>query len=83
VSASKTAVYLDEALVRRLRERAADRGQSPDEVIEEALRRHLGEDVWDEVWRANPDPLPENEALAGAYRELDAVRADRRRAGRQ
>jgi hypothetical protein len=24
-----------------------------------------------------------NEALAGAYRELDAVRADRRRAGRE
>jgi Arc/MetJ-type ribon-helix-helix transcriptional regulator len=77
MSASKTAVYLDEALVRRLRERAVERGQSPDEVIEEALRRHLGEDVWEEVWRANPDPLPEDEALERAYRELDAVRADR------
>jgi predicted transcriptional regulator len=78
MSASKTAVYLDEALVRRLRECALERGHSPDEVIEEALRRHLGEDVWEEVWRANPDPLPEDEALEGAYRELDAVRADRR-----
>jgi Arc/MetJ-type ribon-helix-helix transcriptional regulator len=77
MSASKTAVYLDEALVHRLRERAVERGQSPDEVIEEALRRHLGEDVWEEVWRANPDPLPEDEALERAYRELDAVRADR------
>ena len=77
MSASKTAVYLDEALVRRLGERAVERGQSPDEVIEEALRRHLGEDVWEEVWRANPDPLPEDEALERAYREFDAVRADR------
>lgn len=82
MSTPKTAVYLDEVLVRRLRERAAEQGQEPDEVIEEALRRHLGEDVWEQVWRTNPDPLPEDEALEGAYRELDAVRADRRRAER-
>lgn len=82
MSASKTAVDLDAALVSRLRERAGEQGRSPDEVIEEALRRHLGDDVCDEVWRATPDPLPEDEALAGADRQLDAVRAEGRRAKR-
>lgn len=82
MSASKTAVYLDEALVSRLRERAVEQGQSPDEVIEEALGRHLGDDVWDEVWRATPDPVSEDDALAGADRQLDAVRVEGRRAER-
>lgn len=69
-------MYLDEALWRRVQERAAEQGQDPREVIEDAVRRYL-DDVWEMVWRTNRDPLPENEALRLAYRELGAVRQRR------
>lgn len=75
----KTTVYLDEGLLRQAKVAAARAGQHDYEVIEAALRRYLGFEVVDRVWARNAaEPLDPDEALALAYEELDAIRAERR-----
>jgi hypothetical protein len=77
----KTTVYLDEGLLRQTKVAAARAGKREYEVIEAALQQYLGLDVLDRVWARNAaDPLDPDEALALAYKELDAFRAERDRA---
>jgi hypothetical protein len=46
-------------------------------VVEEALRRYLGLEVVDQVWsRSAENALDPDEALAFAYAELRAARAE-------
>ncbi|MGH9102016.1 MAG: hypothetical protein ACRDYD_03385 [Acidimicrobiales bacterium] len=80
----ETTVHVDGALLDAAR-RAADRaGLTEDDVIEDALRRHLAgrlPSVTEEVWARNfPGALSADEALGLAYEELHAVRAQRRKA---
>jgi hypothetical protein len=73
-------VELDDGVLRATRAYAAQKGKSESEVIEEALREHLGFDLVERVQeRAN---LSEEEALTLAYEELHAMRAERRERAR-
>jgi len=76
----KTTVYLDEGLLRKTKVVAARTGKREYEVIEAALQKYLGLDVLDRVWARNATiPLDPDEALALAYEELHAFRAERDR----
>jgi hypothetical protein len=73
-------VELDDGVLRATRAYAAQKGKSESEVIEEALREHLGFDLVERIQeRAN---LSEEEALTLAYEELHAMRAERRERAR-
>ena len=77
VAKQKTTLYLDEEVLRRTAAAAAGSGRDESEVVEDALRRYLGLEV-DQVWARNAESaLGPDEALALAYAELDAFRAER------
>jgi Ribbon-helix-helix protein, copG family len=68
----KTTVYVDEELLRGIKVMAARTDRSDSEV-ETAIRRYLGLEVLTRIWAERGD-LAEDEALALAYEEIDAVR---------
>jgi hypothetical protein len=75
----KTTVYLEDNLLRQAKVAAARAGKHDYEVIEAALRRYLGLEVADRVWARNAaSPLDPDKALALAYAELEAMRAERK-----
>lgn len=78
----RTEVELDEVVIRQAQAAADRTGQSRDAVIEEALRRQLAGQSHDDVLRQlrSRDNLSAEEALALAYHERDAARAERRQA---
>lgn len=74
----KTTLYVDEEVLRAARVYAARRDLRDSEVIEAALRRFLGLELFDSVWARNADRSPDDaEALASS--ELAAARRERRR----
>lgn len=75
---SKVTVYLDPEVLRAARVHAARTGKRDSDVVEEALREHLGLDVIDSI-RAKSD-LDEDAAMQLAYEELHAMRRERREA---
>ena len=75
----RTTVTIDEAVLRAARVAAARRGKRDSEVIEEALREHLGWSLLDEVW-AKAD-LDEEEAMEIALEAQREAREELRRAG--
>jgi hypothetical protein len=58
---ARTAVTLDERVLRAVRAKAARTGRRDSEVIEEALRRDLGIDLLGRVWESAD--LGEDEAM--------------------
>ena len=68
----KTTVYLDEELWRAAKAVAARSGRRDYQVLEEALRRYLGLESMEVIWRRTD--LSEDEALALAYQEVHAAR---------
>lgn len=78
-------VELEEDVIMAARAEASRKGQSEAAVIEQALREHLsaGSSVAERVWARNQaDALSEDEALALAYDELDAMRRERGDSGK-
>ena len=73
----KLTVYLDPEVARAAKVRAARLDKRDSEVIEEALRAHLGIAALDEAQRLST--LGEDEALEVANAELHAARHARRR----
>jgi predicted transcriptional regulator len=71
---TRTTVTLDEDLLRAVKVRAARTGRGDSQVIEEAIRSHLGLDVIERLW-AKAD-LSEAEAMDLA---LEAQHKSRRR----
>ncbi len=71
---TRTTLTIDEAVLRAVKVRAARTGKGDSEVIEEALRAHLGIDLLDRLWKCND--LGEEEAVALA---VEAQHASRRR----
>ena len=63
----KTTVYLDEELLRATRVTAARSGKRDSQVVEEALRAHLGLELFERV--GGRSHLSEAEALALADEE--------------
>jgi hypothetical protein len=72
----KTTLYLDDELLQAAADLAARSGRQESDVIEEALRRYLGLESIVRRIQARGD-LDEDESLAVAYNELDALRAKR------
>ncbi len=71
---TRTTLTIDEDVLRAVKVRAARTGKGDGEVIEEALRQHLGLDLLDRLWARND--LGEHEAMSLA---VEAQHASRRR----
>ena len=78
----KTQVQLDEQVLELVEQRATATGRDRDQVIEEALRRQFADDQLTDVLAAvrERSDLTDEQALELAYRELRAMRAERRAA---
>ena len=76
----KVTFYLPEDVLRAARVRAARADRRDSDIVEEALRLYLGFDVVDRVW-ARSD-LGEDEAMELAVSETQALRDEKRAAGR-
>lgn len=76
MSRIKATVYLDPEVLRATRIRAARTGKRDSDVVEEALREHLGLAVVERM-RSGSD-LDPDEAMRVAYEELHAMRRERR-----
>jgi hypothetical protein len=72
----KTTVYLDDDLLRAAKVYAARKDLRDSDVIESALRKYLGLDLFEPVWSRNTD-LDPDDALRVAHDELAAARAER------
>ena len=73
---AKATIYLDPDVLRATRIRATRTGRRDSDVVEEALREHLGLAATDRIRaQANVD---EDAALRLAHEELHAKRRDRR-----
>ena len=68
----KTTVYLEDDLLRALKVAAVRSGQREYQVVEQALRAHLGMELLDKV--GSRSSLAEKEAMALAYGELHRSR---------
>jgi hypothetical protein len=71
----KTTIYVDEDLLRGAKILAARSGKKDYEVLEDALRSHLGVEVLDAV--RSRSELTEDQALELAYEALDGTRPSR------
>lgn len=68
----KTTIYVDDAVLRALKIAAARSGQHDYEVVEQALRAHLGMDLLQRAGAGSN--LNEKDALNLAYQELHVSR---------
>lgn len=78
MSPTDATVELDEDLAREVAQRAAARGEPPEQLVAEVLRRHFLLEVFERIWARNPHELTEDQAFTLANEELDAMRAERR-----
>ena len=76
MSKMRTTLTIDGAVLRAVKVRAARTGKGDSEVIEEALRKHLGLDLLDRLWERND--MGEQEAVALAVEAQHATRRRRR-----
>lgn len=70
-------MHLDGDLAREVADRAARRGEPPEQLVSEVLRRHFLLEVFEQIWVRGDSQLSENEALTLASAELGAMRAER------
>lgn len=72
----RTTLTIEEELLRSVKVRAARTGKRDGEVIEEAVKSHLGLDVLERAWAAND--MDEDEAMELALEAQREVRQERR-----
>jgi putative PIN family toxin of toxin-antitoxin system len=72
----RTTLTIDEEVLRAVKVRAARMGKGDSELIEEALRQHLGLDLVERLWARNQ--LPEDEAMQLAVEAQHSTRRRRR-----
>lgn len=72
-------MLVDEDLLTAVKVAAARSHRREYEVVEEALRRHLGlQETLEKIWAGlGGKAVPEQEGLALAYEQLDAARQER------
>jgi Arc/MetJ family transcription regulator len=76
VAKVRTTLTIDDEVLRAVKVRAARAGKGDSEVIEEALRRELGFDLLDRLWKR--DDLGEQQALELAVEAQHKTRTRRR-----
>jgi hypothetical protein len=74
MSKTRTTLTIDAGVLRAVKVRAARTGKGDSEVIEEAVRAHLGLDLLDRLWERND--MGEQQAVELA---VEAQHATRRR----
>jgi Ribbon-helix-helix protein, copG family len=72
----RTTLTIDEDVLRAVKVRAARTGKGDSQVIEEALRRELGLDLLERLWKR--DDIGEDEALALGVEAQHKTRPHRR-----
>ncbi len=77
MSKTRTTLTIDKEVLRAVKVRAARTGKGDSEVIEEAVRAHLGLDLLDRLWGRNN--MGEQEAVELAVQAQHATRGRRRR----
>jgi metal-responsive CopG/Arc/MetJ family transcriptional regulator len=75
MSKTRTTLTIDEAVLRAVKVRAARTGKGDSEVIEEAVRAHLGLDLLDRLWKRSE--MGEEEAATLAVEAQHATRSRR------
>lgn len=73
---ARTTLTIDAEVLRAVKVRAARTGKADGEVIEEALRQHLGLELLDRLWARND--MTEGDATALAVEAQHATRRRRR-----
>ena len=73
---TRTTLTIDDGVLRAVKVRAARTGKGDSEVIEEAVRAHLGLDLLDRLWQRND--MNEDDAVALAVEAQHAARRRRR-----
>ena len=76
MSKTRTTLTIDEAVLRAVKIRAARSGKGDSEVIEDALRRELGLDLLDKLWKRGD--LDEGQAIELAVEAQHATRRAKR-----
>jgi hypothetical protein len=76
VAKVRTTLTIDEDVLRWVKVRAARMGKGDSQVIEESLRRDLGLDLLEQLWKRNQ--LGEDEAAELAVEAQHATRRRRR-----
>ena len=76
MSKTRTTLTIDEAVLRAVKIRAARTGKGDSEVIEDALRRALGLDLLDKLWKRGD--LDEGQAIELAVEAQHATRRAKR-----
>jgi hypothetical protein len=76
VAKARTTIAIDEEVLRALRVRGARTGKADSEVIEGALRRELGFDLLERLWKDSS--LGEDEATSLAVEAQHRTRRQRR-----
>lgn len=61
---TRTTLTIDEHVLRAVKVRAARTGKRESDVIEEAIRKDLGLDLFERLWSRNEMPEPEAMDLA-------------------
>jgi Ribbon-helix-helix protein, copG family len=74
---ARTTLTIDAEVLRAVKVKAARSGKGDSEVIEEALRRDLGMDLLERLWKNNE--MSEEEATALAVEAQHASRRRRKR----
>ncbi len=72
---TRTTLTIDEEVLRAVKVRAARTGRGDGDVIEEALRHHLGLDLLDRLWARND--VSEDVAMSLAVEAQHATRRER------
>jgi Ribbon-helix-helix protein, copG family len=73
---ARTTLTIDEEVLRAVKVRAARTGRGDSEVIEDAIRRDLGLDLFDRLWARND--LPADQAVELAVEAQHATRRPKR-----
>jgi Arc/MetJ family transcription regulator len=76
MSKTRTTLTIDETVLRAVKIRAARTGKGDSEVIEDALRRELGLDLLDKLWKRGD--LGEGQAIELAVEAQHATRRAKR-----
>ncbi len=75
MSKTRTTLTIDEGVLRAVKVRGARTGKGDSEVIEEAVRAHLGLDLLDRLWERND--MGEQQAVELAVEAQHATRQHR------
>ena len=69
---TRTTLTIDEEVLKAVKVRAARTGKGESEVIEEAVRKDLGLDLFERLWSRND--MPEEEAMTLALEAQEDAR---------